>query len=471
MVFISYSSLDKAIADEVRAVLEKNGFRVWMAPEDILAGSDYGEAIPEAIQGCQAFLFLLTKNSQESKWCPKELDLAIGYGKPVVPFHLDRSAVKSSFNFRLSNIQWIEAYPDKERAYQKLFEVLTHSMDGEFAAEAVIARENKPKKERDSSPPVAQILAVAVCAIVAIAVCLNLSPVKEIGEGLGGDSSSTANAEAQSEGAAYEEALPEEAGLSAYSWDELSRISDEIAQSQDPIETAKRYKLVDRSGKLDPDQTKTVKLENGIEAEVQILGFVHDERADGGVAGITFAFRDCVADYIMNSGETNAGGWRDSTARTKLNKTLYNALPEDLKSEIKTVKKKTNNVGKSDDPNCVTETTDMLWLLSPSEIFGNIEWYDNDQPYNKIFNEEGSQYQLFRDLNVVQDEANASLVKKYLPASSSAEGFEKGEPCFWWFRSPGMNYDTGFRRVDIYGYPLYNDPANIASGVSPCFCI
>jgi hypothetical protein len=48
-VFVSYSSEDKTIGDGVCAVLEANRIRCWIAPRDVFAGSDYGEAIIDAI--------------------------------------------------------------------------------------------------------------------------------------------------------------------------------------------------------------------------------------------------------------------------------------------------------------------------------------------------------------------------------------------------------------------------------------
>jgi hypothetical protein len=42
-VFISYSSKDKPTADAVCATLEANGIRCWIAPRDVVPGSDWGE--------------------------------------------------------------------------------------------------------------------------------------------------------------------------------------------------------------------------------------------------------------------------------------------------------------------------------------------------------------------------------------------------------------------------------------------
>lgn len=109
-VFISYSTENYDFAMELKNLLSINNISCWMAPQSIPAGSDYSSEIPEAIENCSIFILVLSEASQNSKWVPKELDLAITYGKTVIPFHMDASALKSAFNFRLTNVQRIEAY-------------------------------------------------------------------------------------------------------------------------------------------------------------------------------------------------------------------------------------------------------------------------------------------------------------------------------------------------------------------------
>ena len=49
-IFISHSSLDKAIADTVCSFLEARGITCWIAPRNIPPGGRYGEAIVHAIE-------------------------------------------------------------------------------------------------------------------------------------------------------------------------------------------------------------------------------------------------------------------------------------------------------------------------------------------------------------------------------------------------------------------------------------
>lgn len=269
----------------------------------------------------------------------------------------------------------------------------------------------------------------------------------------------------------------EESALEDYTWDELSTISAEIAAANseaDALEIAKDHGLVNADGQLDGTQVKTVELENGLSAEVQIAGFAHDEKADGGMAGITFVFKDCIAEHPMNASDTNSGGWKSSDMRSWLASDGMQLLPAELRDVIVPVVKQTNNDG-SGAKALVTETEDRLWLPSAKELFGEIAWYDEDDgtgaSFNDVYNQEGVQYQLYRDTEADQNAANRILVKPYLPAEHSLNHYMQGFPCFWWLRSPGPNHDDTFRRVDTLGYPLYNDYASLPDGVAPGFCI
>ena len=59
-VFISYSSKDKVVGDAVCAILEQRGIRCWIAPRDILPGSEWGEAIINGLTSCQVFVLVFS---------------------------------------------------------------------------------------------------------------------------------------------------------------------------------------------------------------------------------------------------------------------------------------------------------------------------------------------------------------------------------------------------------------------------
>lgn len=270
----------------------------------------------------------------------------------------------------------------------------------------------------------------------------------------------------QGEGAAP--AATVKSAVEAYTWDELSQISDEIAAAGDEaaaIEVAKKYNLCTPEGKLDGTQVKLVTLTNNMTVPVQIVGFAHDDKTAGGKAGITFIFGECIGEMPMNAEATNAGGWEASQMRAYLNGDGMALLPEDLKKVVAPVDKLTNNVGETQDVSAVTTTSDSLWLLSFAELAGPISasglWGGASAQAAAIFDAEGSRYKLFRDANVVWDSReNLILVKNY-----------QNSPDNWWGRSANPLYSENFQGAYSDGFLNLIGYASNSHGVVPGFCI
>ena len=256
--------------------------------------------------------------------------------------------------------------------------------------------------------------------------------------------------------------------VDAYSWDELSEISQEIGEAESEeaaIEIAKKYNLCTSDGKLDGTQVKNVTLSDGTTTQVQIAGFAHDYRSYGtGKAGITFIFKDAVAEHAMNSTRTSEGGWEKSEMRDWLNSDFKGQLPQDLLVVIVPVDKSTNNKGKTKYVSSVTATSDELWLCSGRELCGQVDGQviddRNNQAHNDVLNAEGEEYKLFRDMNVDTASGNAILTKTF-----------KGDSCDWWKRSPSPRYSGAFNAVDSDGDPNSGYDANRSNAVVPGFCI
>lgn len=107
--FISYSSKDKVIVEQLVNILISCGIAYWKAPEMIPAGSNYAKEIPKAINNCDIFLLVVSEASQNSIWVEKEIDTAIGYRKKIIPVKIDAIALSDMYRFYLNNVQIIEA--------------------------------------------------------------------------------------------------------------------------------------------------------------------------------------------------------------------------------------------------------------------------------------------------------------------------------------------------------------------------
>ena len=124
MVFISYSSKDKAQAECVRSVLQANGVVCWMAPESIPYGSDYMKEIPNALNICDVVLVLVSSNAQKSIWVPKEVEKAISSSKVILPLKIENVSLNDKFSLFFENIQMIDTCGNLEEDCVKLIPII-----------------------------------------------------------------------------------------------------------------------------------------------------------------------------------------------------------------------------------------------------------------------------------------------------------------------------------------------------------
>jgi formylglycine-generating enzyme required for sulfatase activity len=109
-IFISYSSTDKAVAEQICESLEGAGMGCWMAPRDIEPGADYPAAILQGLQGAQVVVFVVSLTAVESPHILSELGHAFSKKKPIIPFRLSPTELPPDFDYFLSLSQWLDAH-------------------------------------------------------------------------------------------------------------------------------------------------------------------------------------------------------------------------------------------------------------------------------------------------------------------------------------------------------------------------
>ena len=110
IAFISYSSRDKNIADNLCAKLEQRGIKVWYAPRDVKG--PYAESITRAIDTARYFIVILSENSLISEHVLNEIDLAfqnLPQGIKFKPLRIDSALFTPSFKYYLSRQHWMDA--------------------------------------------------------------------------------------------------------------------------------------------------------------------------------------------------------------------------------------------------------------------------------------------------------------------------------------------------------------------------
>ena len=236
---------------------------------------------------------------------------------------------------------------------------------------------------------------------------------------------------------AYQEAMKTVVNKDAKDWtlDEQKAAATDIAKNGTSSPVYAKAKAAMEAG------TKfSAKLTNGKTLEYRIVGINHDDLADGsGKAGLTFeATNTALGARRMNATDTNVGGWDKSELRGRLNSgNLWSLLPAELQSKVKSVKKMTDNKG-GGTAGTPSATTDKVFLLSTTEVYGNLQ-------------SDGAQYEYYKSKGVT--------TSNYSGASSSS---------YHWTRSVNPGGSTGFRSVHSYG-DWYSSYATATNYVFPAF--
>ena len=221
--------------------------------------------------------------------------------------------------------------------------------------------------------------------------------------------------------------------------DEQKAVAEDIAAKGEASPVYAKAKAA-----MDAMTKWSVNLANGKTMKYHIIGINHDDLADGsGKAGLTFAVYDySMGNQRMNSTDTNVGGWEKSELRGRLNSgDIWALLPAEVQSKAKAVTKMTDNQGggKAGTP---TATTDKVFLLSVTEVYGD------DQS-------DGTQYEYYKSKGVTGS--------NWSGASSSFHH---------WTRSVFQGNSACYRHVrgDGYGFDGNNDGARNTYYVCPAWC-
>ncbi|WP_443742531.1 DUF6273 domain-containing protein [Tractidigestivibacter sp.] len=325
---------------------------------------------------------------------------------------------------------------------------------------------------------VACVFVVLAMGVLTLAMTGRLRPlVESVAPGLAGVPAQQAGQETEGQGAETAQTL-EPKDFTDYSWDELSQISTKIAAAatdDDGLAIAQEYKLADAAG-APVNETREVVLDDNTLAYARIVGFRHDQRADGsGVAGMTLMV-SMLSEQPMETSNTSQGGWESSSLRAWLAGDGMALLPDDLASHIVSVSKASNNVGVTSDLASVTQTADGLWAFSAVEVCGNITWFEDEfateisytAGLDTVLNAEGAQYPYFSAAGVTEETGGQSGALALTYRGSSRP---------WWYRSAyPLNYaDTSsssyFFRASETGFPSSVGQANATAGVVAGLCI
>lgn len=106
MIFISHKNdPDHEYAYKIAQLLKDNEITCWIAPESIPKGLDHTVEITNAINACEIFLLVLTKNTDKSVYTRLELSFAIDHHKKIVPVQIGEFQLSDVYKYLLNDRQ------------------------------------------------------------------------------------------------------------------------------------------------------------------------------------------------------------------------------------------------------------------------------------------------------------------------------------------------------------------------------
>ena len=108
-VFISHSTIDKAVSDAVCATLENGGIRCWVAPRDVQAGRSFAGEITRAIQESKIMVLIFSAHSNNSEQVLREVQLAVKARLHIIQFRIEDVRLNDDLEYFLSTPHWLDA--------------------------------------------------------------------------------------------------------------------------------------------------------------------------------------------------------------------------------------------------------------------------------------------------------------------------------------------------------------------------
>ena len=181
-VFISHSSKDKEIAEKVLKFFEERGLSCWIAPRDIVPGTEWAAAINAAITASKVFLIIYTANSAESSQVSREISLAeTKQGVFVVPYKTDDTPLVGSFEYYLIGSHFISAdYSKKDYKLEELYTQVADIVGGTIPQPEIVMKPVEAPaatvSEAAKAPAESAVSAASVAPTVSATPTVSASP-------------------------------------------------------------------------------------------------------------------------------------------------------------------------------------------------------------------------------------------------------------------------------------------------------
>lgn len=144
-VFISYSSHDQRIVEQLCTYLEQNNISCFVAYRDIPTSTVWARAIVEAIEQSRMMLVVFSEHFNNSDQVDREIELASEERKPILTLRISNEAFKGAKKFYLKNINWIDAFPNPQDSFACIADSIHRLLGGRL--DNIVIRPKRSSRE------------------------------------------------------------------------------------------------------------------------------------------------------------------------------------------------------------------------------------------------------------------------------------------------------------------------------------
>jgi hypothetical protein len=130
-IFISYSRADTEFVHILHDALVASKYDTWVDWADIAPTTDWWQEIEAGIESAHTFIFVISKDSVESKYCRREIDHAITHNKRLIPVLRRKDYNRNGMHPKLGQHQWLTFLEESsfDQAFAKLVEAINTDID------------------------------------------------------------------------------------------------------------------------------------------------------------------------------------------------------------------------------------------------------------------------------------------------------------------------------------------------------
>ena len=114
-VFISYSRKDLQFIHTFLSIFKENAINYWIDIDGVYSGDAFKKVITKAIKASKVFLFFSSKDSNNSDWTAKEINLAVRFKKEIIPILIDETDYNDEVVFDLAGLDYLDYCNCSER--------------------------------------------------------------------------------------------------------------------------------------------------------------------------------------------------------------------------------------------------------------------------------------------------------------------------------------------------------------------